>query len=84
VHNNIRLPNFLLNGNNYLKVVDFDNTIKTKSEFDNCQLLYARVLNNKNANKRETFEYYSSCIEQFAIDSIFYYIIRDFEFYDNK
>jgi serine/threonine protein kinase len=84
MHDDIRPSNLLLNDNDHLKVVDFDNTIKTRFEFDDCQSLYARVLSEKDANKRETFECHDSRIEQFVIDLVFYYMTRDFELYDNE
>jgi len=34
MHDDIRSSNLLLNDNDHLKVVDFDNTIKTRFEFN--------------------------------------------------
>ncbi len=84
MHNNIRSSNLLLDSNDYLKVVNFDNTIKSKFKFDDCQSLYARVFDDEDANKRKTFECYNSRIKQFAIDLIFYYITRKFKLYNNE
>lgn len=84
VHGDIRPPNLLLDGNDHLKVVDFDNTIKTGFDFDGCQPPYARVLGEEDANKRGTFGCHGPRTEQFAIGSVFYYMTRGFEPYDNE
>lgn len=84
MHDNIRPPNLLLNDNDHLKVVDFNNTIKARSKFDNYQSLYARILNDEDANKCKTFKCYNSRVEQFAINLVFYYMTHEFEFYNNE
>ena len=84
MHNNIRSSNLLLNDNDYLKIIDFNNTFTTKSVFDNYQPSYAKIFNNEIAENYKIFEYYSFRIEQFAINSILYYIIRDYKSYDNE
>jgi len=84
VHGDIRPPNLLLDGNDHLKVVDFDNTTKAGFEFDGCQPPYARVLGEEDADKRGTFGCHGPRTEQFAIGSVFYYMTRGFEPYDNE
>ncbi|KAL9099377.1 MAG: hypothetical protein Q9163_005116 [Psora crenata] len=84
VHGDLRPPNLLLDSNDHLKVVDFDNTTKAGSVFDGCQPPYARVLGDEAAENRGTFGYHGPCTEQFAIGSIFYYMTRGYEPYDNE
>jgi len=88
-HMNLRtitsgLSNLLLDSNNHLKLIDFDNTTKARFVFDNCQPPYARLLGDEAANNRGTFRYHGPRTEQFAIDSIFYYMTRNYKPYDNE
>ena len=86
VHGDIRPPNLLLDGNDHLKVIDFDNTIEAGSVFDGCQPPYARVLGDEAAESesRGTFGYHGPRTEQFAIGSVFYYMTRGYEPYDDE
>lgn len=84
VHGDIRSPNLVLHGNDHLKVVDFDNTAKTRSVFDGCQPPYARILEDEAAENRGMFGYHGPRTEQFAIGSVFYYMTRGYEPYDNE
>ncbi|KAL9123565.1 MAG: hypothetical protein Q9217_007013 [Psora testacea] len=84
VHGDIRPPNLLLDGNDHLKVIDFDNTTKAGSVFDGCQPPYARVLGDEAAENRGTFGCHGPRTEQFAIGSVFYYMTRGYEPYDNE
>ena len=83
-HGDIRPPNLMLDGNDHLKVVDFDNTAQKGSVFDGCQPPYARVLGDEGEDKRGTFGCHGPRTEQFAIGSNFYYITRGYEPYDNE
>jgi len=78
------LPNLLLDSNDHLKLIDFDNTIEAGSVFDGCQPPYSRLLGDEAADDRGTFRYHGPRTEQFAIGSIFYYMTRDYELYDNE
>jgi len=83
-HGDIRPPNLLLDSNDHLKLIDFDNTTEVGSVFDGCQPPYARVLGDEAADDRGTFGYHGRRTEQFAIGSIFYYMTRGYEPYDNE
>ena len=84
VHGDLRPPNLLLDSEDHLKVVDFDNASKTGSVFDGCQPPYARVLGDEAAEDRGTFGYHGPRTEQFAIGSVFYYMTRGYEPYDDE
>ena len=84
VHGDIRPPNLLLDGNDHLKIIDFDNTVAIGSIFDGCQPPYARVLGSEAAENPRTFGYHGPRTEQFAIGSVIYYITRGYEPYDNE
>ena len=83
-HGDIRPPNLLLDSNDHLKLIDFDNTTEAGSVFDGCQPPYARLLGDEAADDRGTFGYHGPRTEQFAIGSIFYYMTRGYEPYDNE
>ena len=85
VHGDIRPPNLMLDDQDHLKVVDFDNASKIGSEFDGCQPPYARLLGDEAAEDGwGTFGFYGPRTEQFAIGSVFYYMTRGCEPYDNE
>lgn len=83
-HGDIRPPNLLLDSNDHLKLIDFDNTMEVGSVFDGCQPPYARVLGDEAADDRGTFGYHGPRTEQFAIGSILYYMTRGYEPYENE
>ena len=83
-HGDIGPPNLLLDSNDHLKLIDFDNTTEAGSVFDGCQPPYARLLGDEAADDRGTFGYHGPRTEQFAIGSIFYYMTRGYEPYDNE
>ena len=85
VHGDIRPPNLLLDGTDHLKVVDFDNAAKIGSDYDGCHPPYARVLGDEPAQgDRGGFGYHGPRTEQFAIGSVFYYISRGYEPYEDE
>ncbi|KAI4224381.1 MAG: hypothetical protein L6R40_008448 [Gallowayella cf. fulva] len=51
-HGDLRPPNLLLDGEDHLKVSDFDNTTAIGEVFDGTQPPYARVLGNEGAKNR--------------------------------
>ena len=83
-HGDIRPPNLLLDNDDHLKVIDFDNTIALGTTFDGCQPPYARVLGDEASGNRGAFGYHGPRTEQFAIGSVFYYMTRGYEPYDNE
>ncbi|KAL8902870.1 MAG: hypothetical protein Q9207_004319 [Kuettlingeria erythrocarpa] len=83
-HGDLRPSNLLLDGEDHLKISDFDNTTAFGEVFDGLQPPYARVLGDEGGKDRGTFGYYGPRTEQFAIGSLIYYITRGFEPYDTE
>ncbi|KAI9808738.1 MAG: hypothetical protein M1825_003890 [Sarcosagium campestre] len=76
--------NVVLDSDDHLKLIDFDNTTETGSHFDGCPPPYARVLGDEAAADRGRFGYHGPHTEQFAIGSIYYYMSRGYEPYDDE
>ncbi|KAH8663712.1 kinase-like domain-containing protein [Tricladium varicosporioides] len=83
-HGDIRPPNLLLDREDHLKLTDFDNTATIGTTLEVGIPPYARVLGDEGGEQRGSFGYLGPRTEQFAIGSIFYYMIRGYEPYDNE
>ncbi|KAL9004830.1 MAG: hypothetical protein Q9188_002374, partial [Gyalolechia gomerana] len=83
-HGDLRPSNLLLDGEDHLKIADFDNTTTIGDVFDGLQPPYARVLGDEGGKDRGTFGYCGPRTEQFAIGSLIYYMTRGFEPYDGE
>jgi serine/threonine protein kinase len=82
-HGDIRPPNLLLDSQDHLKLADFDNTAAVGTPFGVGIAPYARVLGDEGGEDRGSFGFLGPRTEQFAIGSVFYYMIRGYEPYDN-
>ncbi|KAL9594392.1 MAG: hypothetical protein Q9219_007060 [cf. Caloplaca sp. 3 TL-2023] len=80
----LRPSNLLLDGEDHLKISDFDSTTAFGKAFDGMEPPYARVLGDEAVEHRGTFGYCGPRTEQFAIGLIVYYMTRGFEVYDNE
>lgn len=65
-------------------MIDFDNTAAIGTELGVAIAPYARLLGDEDSKYRNTFGFLNARSEQFAIGSIFYYMTRGFEPYDNE
>ncbi|KAL8835786.1 MAG: hypothetical protein Q9170_003180 [Blastenia crenularia] len=83
-HGDLRPPNLLLDGEDHLKVSDFDSTAAIGEVFDGVQPPWARVMGDEGADDRGTFGYHGSRTEQFAIGSVIYTMTRGFEPYEDQ
>ncbi|KAI9735785.1 MAG: hypothetical protein M1818_006394 [Claussenomyces sp. TS43310] len=68
----------------HLKLTDFDNTAPIGTPLEVGIAPYARVLGDEGGEDRGTFGGLGPRTEQFAIGSIFYYLMRCYEPYDNE
>lgn len=82
-HGDIRPPNLMLDGDEHLKVTDFDHTALLGSIFFSTSPPYAKILGDGATSSRWEFGNLSPQTEQFAIGSVFYYITRGYEPYDD-
>ena len=84
VYGDIRPPNLLLDSEGHLKLTDFDNTAAVGTAVEVGIVPYARVLGGEGGEQRESFGYLGPRTEQFVIGSIFYYMTRGYESYNNE
>ena len=84
VHGDIRPGNLVLDGQGHVKVVDFDNATKSGSLFDGCQPPYARMFGDGDAGPWGTWGEIGARTESFAMGSVFYYMTRGYEPYDDE
>ena len=83
-HGDLRPPNLLLDGEDHLKVSDFDSIATIGAAFEGIKPPYARVSGDEGAENRGTFGYHGPRTEQFAIGSVVYAMSRGFEPYENQ
>lgn len=83
-HGDIRPPNLLLDSNDHLRLADFDNTARIGEEVDVGTVPYARLLGTEAGEDRGRFGFLGARTEQFAIGSVYYYLTRGYEPYDNE
>ena len=84
-HGDIRPPNLMLDGSDHLKVIDFDNAAQIGSGYEGCHPPYARVLGDEPAEgTRGGFGSHGPRTETFAIGSVFYYMCRGYEPYEDE
>lgn len=83
-HGDMRPANLLLDEKDHIKVADFDNTQPIGTEVDVGTAPYARVLGDEAGPSRGTFGFLGARTEQFAIGSVFYYMTRGYEPYDDQ
>ncbi len=83
-HGDIRPPNILLDTQDHLKLADFDNTMAIGTEVEVGTAPYAGVLGDEAGARRGTFGFLGPRTELFAVGSVFYYMIRGYEPYDDE
>ncbi|KAL1616959.1 hypothetical protein SLS56_011209 [Neofusicoccum ribis] len=83
-HGDIRPSNLLLDSKDHLKLSDFDNTARVGEEVDVGTAPYARILGPEAGTDCGTFGTLGPRTEQFAIGSVYYYLTRGYEPYDNE
>lgn len=83
-HGDIKPANLLLDADNHLKLADFDNTNAVGTEVEVGTPPYARSLGDEAGTLRGTFGFLGPRTEQFAIGSVFCYIIRGYEPYNDQ
>lgn len=83
-HGDIRPSNLLLDGEDHLKLADFDNTKTVGTEVEVGTAPYARVLGDEAGRLRGSFGLMGPRTEQFAIGSVFYYMTNGYEPYDDQ
>ncbi|EFE31571.1 uncharacterized protein ARB_01471 [Trichophyton benhamiae CBS 112371] len=84
VHGDIRPPNLLLDGDDRLKLIDFDCAAKIGSPSDGSAPPWARVLGVEAGEDAGSFGLYGARTEQFAIGSVIYLMTRGYEPYENE
>lgn len=82
-HGDIRPSNLLLDSEDHLKLSDFDNTARVGEDVDVGTAPYVRVLGPEAGADCGTFGTLGPRTEQFAIGSVYYYLLRGHELYDN-
>lgn len=84
-HGDIRPSNLLLNAGDHLKLADFDCAGKIgQQELEAGAPPYARVQGTEAGEDRGTFGLLGPRTEQFAMGSVFYYMTRGHEPYEDK
>jgi atypical protein kinase C zeta type len=83
-HGDIQPPNLLLDSDDHLKLADFDNTARIGEEVDVGTAPYTRLLGTEAGEDCGRFGFLGARIEQFAIGSVYYYLTRGYEPYDNE
>ncbi|KAI4189954.1 MAG: hypothetical protein LQ346_005014 [Caloplaca aetnensis] len=82
-HGDLRPVNMMLDSQDHLKLIDFNDAAAVGAVFEGYQPPYARVLGEEARREdRGTFGYHGPRTEQFAIGSVMYYLTRGFEVYD--
>ncbi|KAM5457436.1 putative protein kinase C [Microsporum audouinii] len=84
VHADIRPPNLLLDGDDRLKLIDFDCAAKIGSPSDGSAPPWARILGVEAGDDAGSFGLYGARTEQFAIGSVIYLMTRGYEPYENE
>jgi len=84
VHGDLAPRNLLLDKDDHLKLVDFENLAVIGTESDGNQCPYARVLGPEAGSQRGSYGLYGAQTEQFAIGSIAYFMTRGYEPYENE
>ncbi|EEQ35006.1 protein kinase domain-containing protein [Microsporum canis CBS 113480] len=84
VHADIRPPNLLLDGDDRLKLIDFDCAAKIGSPSDGSAPPWARILGVEAVDDAGSFGLYGARTEQFAIGSVIYLMTRGYEPYENE
>ncbi|GBF64961.1 hypothetical protein TMEN_7678 [Trichophyton mentagrophytes] len=84
VHGDIRPPNLLLDGNDRLKLIDFDCAAKIGSPSDGSAPPWARILGVEAGEDSGSFGLYGARTEQFAIGSVMYLLTRGYQPYENE
>jgi serine/threonine protein kinase len=83
-HCDIRPPNILLDGNDHLKLTDFDSVTKIGERYDGAAPPWARILGPESGDENGTFGHCGAKTEQFATGSILYYATRGHEPYEKE
>ncbi|CRG85928.1 hypothetical protein PISL3812_02931 [Talaromyces islandicus] len=83
-HCDIRPPNTLLDGDDHLKLTDFDSMTKIGERYDGAAPPWARILGPESGEENGTFGYCGAMTEQSAIGSILYYATRGHEPYEEE
>jgi serine/threonine protein kinase len=84
VHADIRPPNLLLDGDDHLKLADFDCASRIGTESFGAAPPWARFLGIEGGSEEGTYGLYGPRTEQFSIGSILYYMTRGYEPYENE
>lgn len=82
-HGDIRPSNLLLDSDDHLKLSDFDNTTLIGESLEAGGAPYARLLGPEAEADCGSFGALGPRTEQFAIGSVYYYLVRGYEPYDN-
>jgi hypothetical protein len=83
VHTDIRPPNLLLDGQEHLKLTDFDCVQQLGTPAEGSAAPWARVLGTEAGDKCGSFGDNGARYEQFAIGSVLYMMTRGHEPYDD-
>ena len=83
VHGDIRPANLLLSSENHLKLSDFDSAAKLGDISEGGAPPYARLQGAEAGSGNSTFGLVGARTEQFAIGSVFYYLTRGHEPYED-
>lgn len=79
VHGDLAPRNLLLDKDDHLKLVDFENMAEIGMDSDGNQCPYARVLGPEAGSQNGSYGVYGAQTEQFAIGSIAYLLTRGYE-----
>jgi serine/threonine protein kinase len=83
-HGDLRPENVLVDGQDHVKIADFDCTNSIGSEFEACIPPYGRLLGSEAGSDEGSAGKLSARTEQFALGSLFYYINYGIEVYDDQ
>lgn len=83
-HGDIRPPSILLDGEDHLKLIDFDNTAAVGTDMRTCVPPYVRLQGDEAGEHRGDVGRVDPRTEQFAVGSVYYYMSRDYEPYGNE
>ncbi|QKX59204.1 uncharacterized protein TRUGW13939_06336 [Talaromyces rugulosus] len=82
VHGDLRPPNLLLDGQEHLKLADFDRVARIGTDANAEAPPWERVLGPEAGDERGSFGKYGPRTEQFAIGSVLYCLTRSYEPYE--
>ncbi|CZT13275.1 related to Rho-associated protein kinase [Rhynchosporium graminicola] len=82
-HTDIRRENLILDGEDHLKLTDFDTMEKIGTRALGCSPPWARCLGPEAGNQQRSFGDYGARYESFAIGSVLYFMTRGHEPYDD-